>query len=63
MLSSRPVLDSGRIMNACFPLTILIVIQIKMGRYIFNTFISLKRFGFLLKQASGFAFHPLFSLG
>lgn len=37
--------------------------QIKMGRYIFNAFINLKGFDFLLEQASGFAFHTLFSLG
>lgn len=37
--------------------------QIKMDRYIFNEFINLKGFGFLLKQASGFPSHALASLG
>lgn len=37
--------------------------QIKMDRCIFNAFINLRGFGFLLKQASGFAFRTLFSLG
>lgn len=37
--------------------------QIKMDRYIFNEFINLKGFGFLLKQASGFPSCALASLG
>lgn len=37
--------------------------QIKMGRCIFSSFINLRGFDFLLKQASGFAFHILFSFG
>lgn len=37
--------------------------QIKMDRCIFNAFINLRGFGFLLKQASSFAFRTLFSFG